>query len=145
MAKRTGTLGRQRTRARAVAATLLAACLSTTACVGIVGDAGNGVPEKALVVPPAALPRLTEAQYRNTLVELFGLAAPSGPLEGDTKPYLFYNIGASSTTLSELGVQLYEESADALSRYAFADVARRAAFVGCEPTASQPARATGLR
>jgi hypothetical protein len=135
MAKRTGTLGRQRTGARAVAATLLTACVSTTACVGIVGDAGNGVPEKALVVPPAALPRLTETQYRNTLVELFGLAAPSGPLEGDTKPYLFYNIGASSTTLSELGVQLYEESADALSRYAFADVARRAAFVGCEPTA----------
>lgn len=135
MSKRTWTFGREQTSAWAVAATILAACVSTTACVGIVGDAGDGPRAKTLVLPPAALPRLTEAQYRNTLVELFGAAAPSGPLEDDTKPYLFYNIGASSTTLSELGVQLYEESADALSRHVFSDAARRAAFVGCTPAA----------
>lgn len=120
---------------RNVVATLLAAFVSTTACVGIVGDTGDEANGKTLVLAPAALPRLTAEQYRNTLVELFGKAAPSGPLEDDTKPYLFYNIGASTTTLSELGVQLYEESADALSRYAFADPARRAAFVGCTPAA----------
>ena len=135
MSKRTWKIGRDRTSVRAVAATLLAASVSTTACIGIVGDAGDDATNKTLVVPPAALPRLTAAQYRNTLVELFGSASPSGPLEDDTQPYLFYNIGASSTTLSELGVQLYEESADALSRYAFADPARRAAFVGCAPAA----------
>lgn len=114
-------------------AVALVASMSTTACVGILGDAGDEANDKKLVLPPAALPRLTAEQYRNTLVELFGSAAPKGPLEDDTKPYLFYNIGASTTTLSELGVQLYEESADALSRYAFADPARRAAFVGCAP------------
>lgn len=115
--------------------TLLALSISGPACIGILGDAGEDANNKALVLAPAALPRLTAVQYRNTLVELFGSAAPSGPLEDDTKPYLFYNIGASSTTLSELGVQLYEESADAISRYAFADPARRAAFVGCAPAA----------
>ncbi|MBK9259991.1 MAG: DUF1592 domain-containing protein [Polyangiaceae bacterium] len=120
---------------RNVVATLLAAFVSTTACVGIVGDTGDEANGKTLVLAPAALPRLTAEQYRSTLVELFGNAAPSGPLEDDTKPYLFYNIGASTTTLSELGVQLYEESADALSRYVFADAARRAAFVGCTPAA----------
>ncbi len=135
MSKRTWTFGRERTSVRTVAATLLAACVSTTACVGIVGDAGEDAKAKTLVLPPAALPRLTEAQYRNTLVELFGASAPSGPLEDDTKPYLFYNIGASSTTLSEHGVQLYEESADALSHHVFSDPLRRAAFVGCAPAA----------
>lgn len=115
------------------AVTVLVASTSTTACVGILGDANDGESDKTLVLPPAALPRLTSEQYRNTLVELFGSAAPKGPLEDDTKPYLFYNIGASTTTLSELGVQLYEESADALSHYVFADQARRAAFVGCAP------------
>ena len=114
---------------------LVAAAISTLGCYGILGDAGGGSTEQTLVLPPAALTRLTAAQYRNSLVELFGAAAPAGPLEDDTKPYLFYNIGASTTTLSEVGVQLYEESADALSRYAFADPARRAAFVGCAPAA----------
>ncbi len=127
MAKKNGISWLART-----AVTVLVASTST-ACVGILGDANDGEGDKTLVLPPAALPRLTSEQYRNTLVELFGSAAPKGPLEDDTKPYLFYNIGASTTTLSELGVQLYEESADALSHYVFADQARRAAFVGCAP------------
>lgn len=115
---------------------MLMASIALTGCVGILGDAGGGdAQNKTLELPAAALPRLTAIQYRNTLVELFGAGAPSGPLEDDTKPYLFYSIGASTTTLSELGVQLYEESADALSRHIFSDAARRAAFVGCAPAA----------
>lgn len=135
MSKRTRNSRRDRTSVRLVAGALLTASVSTLGCIGILGDAGGEADEKVLVLPPAALPRLTAEQYRNSLVELFGAAAPSGPLEDDTKPYLFYNIGASTTTLSELGVQLYEESADALSRHVFADPARRAAFVGCAPAA----------
>ncbi|HRI67282.1 MAG TPA: DUF1592 domain-containing protein [Polyangium sp.] len=135
MSKKTRNPKRDGTSVRILATALGAAAISTLGCYGILGDAGEGPSERTLVLPPAALPRLTAEQYRNSLVELFGAAAPSGPLEGDTKPYLFYNIGASTTTLSELGVQLYEESADGLSHYAFADPARRAAFVGCEPAA----------
>ena len=83
---------------------------------------------------PAVLPRLTQTQYRNSVEDLLGGELPTPPLEPDTNPYLFYNIGATSTTLSELGVQMYEEAADALTVEVFEDEARRVELVGCEPT-----------
>jgi hypothetical protein len=118
---------------------LLAAC---------VGDIGDRLPSSGVDVDgpdddhvagfePAAplLPRLTEAQYRNALADLIGPGVPVTPVEADTNPYLFYSIGATTTTLSELGTELYEKSADAVTHYVFADPARRAAFVGCAPAA----------
>ena len=126
--------GRSRARWLGFSAAIAVFGASVTACVGVIGDTEGGTTEaESLVLAAPALPRLTAAQYRNSLVELFGSSMPLPPLEDDTKPFLFYNIGASSTTLSEFGVQQYEESADAITRYAFADPARRAAFVGCEP------------
>jgi hypothetical protein len=116
---------------------------ASAACVGQIGDpegdglggpgGPNGREELELAAP--ALPRLTEHQYRSTLADLFGTSAPVMPVEPDTKPYLFYSIGAASTTLSELGTQRYEEAADAVTRSVFSDPGRRAAFVGCELTA----------
>ena len=88
---------------------------------------------------PAVLPRLTERQYRNTMADLLGAALPEPPIEPDTNPYLFYSIGAASTTLSELGVQQYEEAAEELTQLIFADAERREALVGCTPSgASDP-------
>jgi len=81
------------------------------------------------------LPRLTASQYRHALVDLLGPDLPPTPVEGDTNPYLFYSIGATSTTLSELGTQLYEEAADVVTHAVFDDALRRAALVGCEPVA----------
>ncbi|HLM73541.1 MAG TPA: DUF1592 domain-containing protein, partial [Polyangiaceae bacterium] len=112
---------------------------TSAACLGNIGDppgglAGNQEPE---VFEPAepVLPRLTAAQYRNTVVDLLGPKIPMTPIEADTNPYLFYNIGATSTTLSELGVQQFEESADAATRTVFSDPAWRAVLVGCQPAA----------
>jgi hypothetical protein len=84
---------------------------------------------------PAVLPRLTAEQYRNSLLQILGPGLPAVALEPDTNPYLFFNIGASTTTLSELGTQLYEEAADAITQAIFDDPARRLALVGCEPAA----------
>jgi hypothetical protein len=84
---------------------------------------------------PAVLPRLTAEQYRNSLVSVLGPGLPAVALEPDTNPYLFFNIGATTTTLSELGTQLYEEAADEITRSIFSDPARRLALVGCEPAA----------
>jgi len=84
---------------------------------------------------PAVLPRLTGTQYRKSVTFLLGPGLPAVQLEPDTNPYLFFNIGATSTTLSELGTQQYEEAADELSHLAFDDPTARLALVGCEPAA----------
>jgi hypothetical protein len=84
---------------------------------------------------PAVLPRLTAEQYQSSLAQILGPGLPAVALEPDQNPYLFFNIGASTTTLSELGTQLYEEAADAISHAVFDDPARRLALVGCEPAA----------
>jgi hypothetical protein len=95
----------------------------------------GGEPGDAFAPAEPVLPRLTAAQYRNAIAHLLGPGLPGVPLEPDTNPYLFYNIGAASTFLSELGVQQYEEAADLLSRAVFDDPARREALVGCVPLA----------
>lgn len=82
---------------------------------------------------PAVLPRLTALQYRNSLELLLGAPLPVVEVEPDTNPYLFYSIGATSTTLSELGTQLYEEASEAIAAGVFGDAARRQELVGCTP------------
>jgi hypothetical protein len=82
---------------------------------------------------PQVLPRLTQAQYRNALAELFGADLPQLPLEDDTNPYLFFSIGATLNAVSESGVDLYERSADAVAHAVFDNAQRRAELVGCTP------------
>jgi Protein of unknown function (DUF1592)/Protein of unknown function (DUF1588)/Protein of unknown function (DUF1595)/Protein of unknown function (DUF1585)/Protein of unknown function (DUF1587) len=96
---------------------------------------GEGTGEPASEGLPGALvlPRLTSVQYRNSLVALLGPDLPPTPVEPDTNPYLFYSIGAASTTLSELGTGQYEEAADRVTHAVFDDADRRSALVGCEP------------
>lgn len=102
-------------------------------------------PELGEFVPgEQVLPRLTTLQYANSLDSLFGPGLPSVELEPDTNPYLFYNIGAASTTLSELGVQQYEEAADQITTFVFDDTARRDALVGCVPAAPGDACVEGF-
>lgn len=101
---------------------------------GGTGDDGPGGAEP-FVPGQQVLPRLTELQYRNTVTDLLGEGLPELPLEQDTNPYLFFSIGATQNSLSELGVQRYEESADAIAHAVFDDAMRRLELVGCEPTA----------
>lgn len=126
---------------------LLALALGATACIGSIGDQGeSGGPNAGssggedphgnpagYEPAPAALPRLTAAQYHNALRDLLGSSIPVYPVETDTNPYLFFSIGAASTTLSELGTQLYEEAAEQATNLVFADPGKRAALVGCTP------------
>lgn len=81
----------------------------------------------------AVLPRLTNTQYRNAVVDLLGDGLPLAQVEPDTNPYLFYSIGATLNTLSELGTQQYEEAADTLTQAVFGDAERREALLGCTP------------
>jgi hypothetical protein len=111
---------------------------------GSSSDDGGGPPPAEFEPGPQVFPRLTERQYRNNIEQLLGAPLPAPPLEPDTNPYLFFNIGAASTTVSELGVQQYEEAAELLTRAVFDDAARREALVGCLPAAPADACVSGF-
>lgn len=122
---------------------------STLGCEGLIGDADKTDPPAPAVAAAAllqepVLPRLTEKQYRNALVDLFGKALPEPPVEPDTNPFLYTSIGATSNPLSELGVQQVEEAADLITQVVFNDPTRRLALVGCEPTAPGDACVQGF-
>jgi len=111
---------------------------------GSSSDDSGGPPPAEFEPGPQVFPRLTERQYRNNIEQLLGAPLPAPPLEPDTNPYLFFNIGAASTTVSELGVQQYEEAAELLTRAVFDDAARREALVGCLPAAPADACVSGF-
>ncbi len=92
-------------------------------------------PEEAqrFVPSPPTMPRLTTSQYRNALADIFQGALPTTSLEPDTNPYLFYSIGAATTTLSEQGTQQYADSAETIVNALFSDSKRRDALLGCTP------------
>ncbi len=96
-------------------------------------EGGHQLPE--FQPGPAVLPRLTQQQYFNSIEALLGPGLPTPQLEPDTNPYLFFTIGAASTTLSETGVQQYEGAADLFTTIVFSDPARREDLVGCLPAA----------
>ncbi len=114
--------------------------MATLGCEGIIDDKppiepptlppSDDTPPPPFEAVTPALPRLTAAQYRASLVSIFG-EVPAVELEPDTNPDLFYNIGASSTTLSDRGASLYEEAAHEISE-AILSSERRAATLGCE-------------
>ena len=85
----------------------------------------------------AVFPRLTAQQYINAVEDIFGVKLTDVVLEADTNPYLFYSVGATSTQVSENGVELYAEAAYALTDYLFEDAGRREALLGCAPSLPQ--------
>lgn len=111
---------------------------------GSSSDEGGGLPPPPFEPGDPVLPRLTQKQYRNTIFDLFGAGLPEPALEADTNPYLFFSIGAASTTLSEAGAEQYEQAADAISHAVFDDPARRVALTGCEPAAPGDACVAGF-
>jgi hypothetical protein len=116
-----------------VLASLASACDGRIGGTSVDGPESSGPHVYALEQP--VLPRLTVRQYHNVLADLFGPGLPAMPVQPDENPYLFVNIGATTTPYSELGVQQLEEAADAVTDAVFDDPARRAALVGCEPQA----------
>jgi hypothetical protein len=103
------------------------------------GTGGGAAPDGVITVtvpfaPSApALPRLTTAQYQNVVRDLFGSSVQVPELEPDQRPYSFSIIGASTTTVSEHGVDLYSQAAFGIAKAVFKDTALRITVVGCAP------------
>lgn len=91
-------------------------------------------PDSAPAAP--ALRRLTQPQYTNAVLGLFGagIYVPSN-LEPDNAVDGLLSVGASTTTLSAYGVELYEGAAFDIADQVIDDPTRYATFVPCTPVA----------
>lgn len=83
---------------------------------------------------PPTVPRLTAAQYRHTLRDLFGasLILPSA-IEPDSPAAGLLAVGASETSISSWGVEQYESAAYAIAQQVLSDPEQRARF-SCTPS-----------
>lgn len=85
--------------------------------------------------PPASLRRLTQAQYVNSIQDVFGSGIViAGDMEPDVAVADFLSVGAAQTSISQRGTAQYERLAYDIAHQALSG-ANRAAIVFCQPTA----------
>jgi len=82
---------------------------------------------------PGALRRLTVAQYKNTIADLFGPNVVVPDLEPDTALAGFASIGAATVSVSPHLVEQLETAALSIAHQALADATARVTLVGCNP------------
>ncbi|MBK8258496.1 MAG: DUF1592 domain-containing protein [Polyangiaceae bacterium] len=115
----------------------LALLLAVSAAVGACADieeAPPPPPNLPTVAPQSGAPRLSIAQYRNAVRDLFGasVVVPAA-LEPDTSLSGFVSIGSAQSAISPRGVEQYEEAAYAIAEQALSTQAQKAALVPCTP------------
>ncbi len=119
----------------ALAGLALPALLAFASCVDVEDTTPAVVPPDVPAIAPRPLaPRLSVAQYRNVVHDLFGedVAVPPA-LEPDTSTSGFVSVGSAQSAISPRGVEQYEEAAFKIAEQALATPAKRAALVPCEP------------
>jgi hypothetical protein len=101
-----------------------------------VGGAGQIIDPAVFVPAQGGLRRLTVAQYRNSVTDLFGAGAlPTTQIEPDSSLSGFISIAAARLALSATITEQFETSALEIAHAALADVAGRATLLGCTPAA----------
>jgi hypothetical protein len=104
---------------------------------GVTGGTGPVVPDPPPFQPAAGmLRRLTRAQFRNAVRDVFGVDVDATQLEADSWNGDFAVIGASSVVTSEGGVEKYHAAIESAVTTVFADSTRRSQFIGCTPASS---------
>ena len=110
--------------------------------LGCDGSIGERQPPPAPAEPEYAphagpLRRLSQAEYRHTVVDLLGEGVvPPSALEEDARPggeHGLVAIGVSTFAVSSAGVQKYEDAAYSLAAQALVQREDPSAFVGCRP------------
>lgn len=106
-------------------------------------DGSDGEPDLGPIPNPGAVEaeraeprmyRLTQAQYRNSVRDIFGDVVLPVALEPDVESAGFFSVGAGSATISARGVEQYERAAYDIAGQVV-DVDRRGALA-CAPNAS---------
>ncbi|MBM4344421.1 MAG: DUF1592 domain-containing protein [Deltaproteobacteria bacterium] len=122
---------------------MLAAVVALGACGETEAPTPAAVPAK-LRPAPAAMPRLTRAQYDNTVRDVLGddLALPA-TLEPDVAFEHLLTVGSAVAKVSPRGVELYEEAARSLAAQLAGKPERLAKLLPCKPTGPQDAVCLG--
>lgn len=125
-----------------------AALLSAAAAFGVpIGNSGiltapamaqlpaAGSTEPVAVGGPAVVRRLTEAQYRATIADIFGPNAPiAGHFERGQRESGLLSLATSTSHISSSSLEQYHASAQSVAAYALNE-ANRDRTVGCKPAA----------
>jgi hypothetical protein len=105
---------------------------------GLTADTANGgtdvLTEPEATPKPPILAKLTQAQYRNTVRDLFGedVVVPGG-LEPDTESDGLYAVGASIASVSPLGAERYADSARSIASQIVESTEILASVTDCSP------------
>ncbi len=118
----------------------LAALLAALALAGCEeqGTPAATPPPAQLTPAPAAMPRLTRAQYDNTVRDVLGddLTLPA-TLEPDVAFEHLLTVGSAVAKVSPRGVELYEEAARSLAAQVAGKPDRLGKLLPCKPTGPQ--------
>jgi len=111
---------------------------SAFALLGACGLAAARADEPTAPIGPSQVRRLSEAQYRNTIADLFGPDIKVvGRFEPDMRGNGLLAVGSSAVSVSPSGFDQYEEIARGIAAQV-TDKEHRAAQVGCEPGPADP-------
>lgn len=94
----------------------------------------EAIPPMPAVAARGGAPRLSAAQYRNAVRDIFGhdIAVPTA-IEPDTSLDGFVSIGSAQSAISPRGIEQYEDAAFKIAEQALATEAKRATLVPCSP------------
>lgn len=105
---------------------------------GASASGGSGpVVAPAYQPAPGMLRRLTRAQFRNAVRDVFDVDVDTSDLDADSWNGSFAVIGAATVVTGERGVEQYHAAIERAVNTVFDDATRRAQLVGCTPT-TQP-------
>lgn len=123
--------------AGACVAAVLAACAPATDSA----PAAQAAPKPAadFIAAPAAAPRLTPAQYRATVSDIFGPTIDlGGRFEPDLRIEGLLAIGSASVGVTSAGMEQYDAMADAIAAQVV-NQKNRAIMIPCKPAAENAA------
>jgi hypothetical protein len=103
------------------------------AVVAVLFLAGCGEAEPETPGTPAAMRRLTQAQYKNVIADVFGPdIRVSGRLDPDVRKDGLFEIGATEATFTPGSLEQYDQLARGIAAEVL-DERRRATMMPCEP------------
>jgi hypothetical protein len=117
------------------AASADAAITDAVTADAVTGDVPGLPPPGPYAPHEPRLRRLTQRQYRNTILDVLGatVVVPRS-LEPDNRAEGSSSIGGTETSISQRGTEQYADAAYDLAEQVLRDPARRAAVLGCAPS-----------